>query len=176
MRDDMFSGWGIRTLSSREHRYNPIGYHDGTVWPHDNAIAAAGFRRYRCLEPLTRTMTGIVQAAGHFDHDRLPEVFAGFDRKSHPVPVHYPVACHPQAWAAGAVPFMLQSTLGLRPDAFERKLHIERPVLPAGVHHLSLERMRVGDAHVRAVFVRQGDGSVKVEDVKVDGRLDVAVE
>ena len=176
MQDDMFSGWGIRTLSAKERRYNPIGYHDGTVWPHDNAIAVAGFRRYGCVEEAMRVMGAIVDAATHFSHERLPEVFAGFSRDEFAVPVHYPVACHPQAWAAGAVPFMLESVLGLRPDAFNRRLHVSSPVLPAGVQTLSMERLRVGDATADITFVRDVHGRVTVSDVKTNGHLDVMTD
>jgi glycogen debranching enzyme len=176
MRGDMFSGWGIRTLSSRERRYNPIGYHDGTVWPHDNAIAAAGFRRYGCLDQVAHVLGTMVEAAVHFEHDRLPEVFAGFARQEFDIPVHYPVACHPQAWAAGAVPFMIESALGLRADAFNRRLHVSRPVLPAFVNELKLERLRVGDATVDITFRRDDRGQVGVYDVKTDGKLEVVTD
>jgi glycogen debranching enzyme len=176
MQDDMFSGWGIRTLSAHERRYNPIGYHDGTVWPHDNAIAVAGFRRYGCLDEIPRVMSGIVDAATHFDHDRLPEVFAGFGRQQFAVPVHYPVACHPQAWAAGALPFMIESALGLTPDAFNRRLHIAPAVLPDSVGTLTIDRLRIGDATAHIVFARNGQGRIAVEDVKVDGQLDVTAD
>jgi glycogen debranching enzyme len=176
IQDDMFTGWGIRTLSAHERRYNPIGYHNGTVWPHDNAIAVAGFRRYGCLDEATRVMSGLVDAATHFDHDRLPEVFAGFSRQQFAVPVHYPVACHPQAWAAGALPFMLESALGLTPDAFNHRLRIASPVLPDSVHTLSIEQLRVGEATARIVFARDGKGRVAVQDVNVDGHLDVTAD
>jgi glycogen debranching enzyme len=176
MQDDMFSGFGIRTLSSRERRFNPVGYHDGTVWPHDNAIAVAGFRRYDCVDPLVRVMTGILDAAAHFDHDRLPEVFSGFPRDEFGIPIPYPVACHPQAWAAGAVPFMIESALGLRADAFDRSLHISHPVLPDSVRALALERLRVGDATVDLAFKRNRRGEVVVERVDKSGQLDVTIE
>ncbi|HEX8989876.1 MAG TPA: glycogen debranching N-terminal domain-containing protein [Rhodocyclaceae bacterium] len=176
LRPDMFSGWGIRTLSTQERRYNPIGYHDGTVWPHDNAIAAAGFRRYGCIDHLGKVVDGIVDAAGHFAHERLPEVFAGFPREEFPVPVHYPVACHPQAWAAGAVPFMMESALGLRPHAFAHALRIVRPTLPGTVRQLTLARLRVGDAVVDVTFRRGKDGTVSVDDLKTTGHVDVTVE
>ncbi|TIO72646.1 MAG: amylo-alpha-1,6-glucosidase, partial [Mesorhizobium sp.] len=101
MQDDMFNGWGVRTLSSAERRYNPVGYHLGTVWPHDNALLAAGCRRYGEDGAALRIFTAIVEAAMHFRHHRLPEAMAGFQRNDFQVPVHYPVACHPQAWAAG---------------------------------------------------------------------------
>jgi glycogen debranching enzyme len=176
MQDDMFSGWGVRTLSTQERRYNPIGYHVGTVWPHDNAIAVAGFRRYGCLEETVKVMTAMIDAASGFDHDRLPEVFAGFSREDFPVPVHYPVACHPQAWAAGAVPYMIESALGLSPDAFNHRLHVSSPVLPDHVDTLTLERLRVGGATARIVFARERNGAIAVQDVHVDGHLDVTID
>src|SRR5262249_17894609 len=116
MADDMFNGWGIRTLSARENGYNPIGYHLGTEWPDDNALIAAGFRRYGYDDAAVRLFTGMVEAAMHFAHDRLPELFAGFARQDYDVPVRYPVACHPQAWAAGTVPYLLETSLGLMPE------------------------------------------------------------
>lgn len=105
MEEDMFNGWGIRTLSSKERRYNPVGYHLGTVWPHDNALIAGGFRQYGFNEAARRVCSGILDAARHFEHERLPELFAGFTRAEYGVPVRYPVACHPQAWAAASVPY-----------------------------------------------------------------------
>jgi glycogen debranching enzyme len=176
LQPDMYSGWGIRTLSSRERRFNPIGYHDGTVWPHDNAIAVAGFRRYGCLTGIAKVVKDIVDAASCFEHDRLPEVFGGFDRQEFSVPVRYPVACHPQAWAAGAVPFMIESALGLRPDAFNRRVHITHPVLPDSVNELKLERLRVGGATVDITFKRISQGDATVENVRTDGELDVVID
>jgi glycogen debranching enzyme len=173
MRDDMFSGWGIRTLSADERRYNPIGYHRGTVWPHDNALAAAGFARYGCGADAARITGGIVDAADCFDHSRLPEVFGGFSRSEFPVPVHYPVACHPQAWAAGAVPFMVTSLLGLEPDAFGGRLRIRHPQLPPSVGRIEVRRLRVGSASVSVTFARAADDGVVVDDVHVDGSLEV---
>ena len=127
MSESMFSGWGVRTLSAEERRFNPVGYHLGTVWPHDNSIILAGMRKYGCDEEACAVFSGIVDAAKHFEHFRLPEVFAGFSRKESAIPVRYPVACHPQAWAAGSVPFMIESLLGLVPKAFENRLQIVRP-------------------------------------------------
>jgi glycogen debranching enzyme len=176
MRDDMFSGWGIRTLSAEAIRYNPTGYHTGTVWPHDNAIIACGFRQYRRLDALRRTMTGILHAATHFDHDRLPEVFAGVSARDFAVPVHYPVACHPQAWAAGTIPFMLESALGLIPDAFNRTLRISSPILPTSITTLSIDRLRVGDASIRIEFARTSHGELAVRDAVVTGNLKVVIE
>jgi glycogen debranching enzyme len=176
MADDMFSGWGIRTLSSRERRYNPIGYHVGTVWPHDNALIAAGFRRYGFDAEALRIFEGILAAAMDFEHDRLPEVFAGFTRREYEEPVRYPVACHPQAWAAGAVPYLLQACLGLVPDAFGHRLSVVRPVLPRLVRELHVRRLRVGDASTDLHVERGSDGAVSVTVLRVDGRLDVVVD
>ncbi|HEX5473600.1 MAG TPA: glycogen debranching N-terminal domain-containing protein [Vicinamibacterales bacterium] len=172
----MFSGWGIRTLSSDERRFNPIGYHVGTVWPHDNAIIAAGLRHYGLDEAATMVCSGIVHAAGHFHHYRLPETFCGFDCGEYGRPVPYPVACHPQAWAAGAVPFMIERLLGLVPRAFEQRLRIVRPQLPPFVDRLELHRLRVGRASLDLRFVRMGDGRVGVEVLRQRGTLHVEVD
>ncbi|MGH9511834.1 MAG: amylo-alpha-1,6-glucosidase [Terriglobales bacterium] len=171
----MFGGWGIRTLSGDERRFNPVGYHLGTVWPHDNAIIVGGMRSYGCDEEACSILSGIVQLAQHFDHYRLPEVFAGFSRKEFQIPVRYPVACHPQAWAAGSVPFMLESLLGLVPRAFESRLEILRPTLPKFIQQLELQRLRVGKASVDLKFVHGKDGMVSTHVLKVRGKLDVDV-
>ncbi len=173
--DDMFAGWGIRTLASSERDYNPIGYHLGTVWPHDNSIIAAGFRRYGYHREADRIFRAILEAALDFPVYRLPEVFAGFERSRFDRPVRYPVACHPQAWAAGSVPFLLTTTLGLEPDAFERRLRVVDPALPAFVGHLEVRGMRVADASVDLVFDRDGDRTAVSVD-RVDGDLRVETE
>lgn len=176
MADDMFSGWGVRTLSTKERRYNPIGYHLGTVWPHDNALIAAGFCRYGYRDAACRVLTGMIEAATHFAHHRLPEVFAGFSKQEYGVPVHYPVACHPQAWAAGSIPFLVATCLGLRPDAFMHRLYVSQPVLPALLHHVTVRRLQVGDARVDLQFTRTNRGNVEVKVLKVDGQLTVDVD
>ena len=173
--DDLFSGWGVRTLSSRERRYNPIGYHLGTVWPHDNAIIAAGFRRYGFDTAFQRIFAGITAAATHFDGYRLPELFSGFERAEYGIPVRYPVACHPQAWAAGSVPFLVTLALGLVPEAFDRRLRIVRPILPDYTDRIDVRRLKVGTALVDLRFERTADG-VAVQTLNVDGQLEVVVE
>ena len=176
MAPDMFNGWGIRTLSEQERRYNPIGYHLGTVWPHDNSLIASGFRRYGFDKEACEIFTAIAEAAMYFEHYRLPEVFAGFCREDYGVPVHYPVACHPQAWAAGAIPYLVETLLGLVPEAFDERLRIVRPVLPGFVDRLELRRLRVGRGRVDLHFERTSQGSVSVEVLQVTGSLDVVVE
>jgi glycogen debranching enzyme len=174
--EDVHSGWGIRTLSAREKRYNPIGYHLGTVWPHDNSLILAGLRAYQFDEAAARVFSGILQAATHFHTYRLPEVFAGFRQEGLTVPVHYPVACHPQAWAAGSVPLMVESLLGLTPEAFDGRLRIVRPVLPEGVSELEVRRLRVGDARVHLRFRRGAGGKAEVDVLQKEGDLEVTME
>ncbi len=173
---DMFNGWGIRTLSPQEQRYNPIGYHLGTVWPHDNALIASNFRRYGLDKEACKIFTAIAEAAMYFEHYRLPEVFAGFCREDYGVPVRYPVACHPQAWAAGTIPYLVETLLGLVPEAFDKRLRIVRPVLPGFVDRLELRQLRVGRARADLSFRRTSQGSVSVEVLHVTGSLDVVVE
>jgi glycogen debranching enzyme len=174
--EPMFSGWGIRTLSKNERRYNPVAYHRGTVWPHDNALIAAGFRRCGFDDAACQVFEGIVAASMHFPMRRLPELFAGFRRADYGVPVRYPVACHPQAWAAASVPFMLERLLGLSPDAFARRLRVVRPTLPASVGSLELRGLRVGSATVDLAFQRQNDGRAAVRVLRSEGQLDVDVD
>jgi len=175
MKEDVFSGWGIRTLAVSESRYNPIGYHLGTVWPHDNSIIAAGFRRYGFDDYVRRLFESIAHAALTFDNYRLPELFAGFSRARFGLPVHYPVACHPQAWAAGSIPYLLQTLLGISAEAFERRLHVVRPMIPDVAHHVTVRGIRVGDASTDLRFQRTAHG-VAVDVLNVQGELSVLVE
>lgn len=174
MAPNMFGGWGVRTLSNDERRANPVGYHLGTVWPHDNSIIAAGLRRYGFDQEALQVFDGILHAARNFPHYRLPEVFAGFSRNEISVPVRYPVACHPQAWAAGSVPFFLTTLLGLAPDGFNQRLELVNPVLPKEVNELEFRRVKVGKGAVSLKFRRDGDG-VDVEITQRDGDVSVAL-
>ncbi|HYM83125.1 MAG TPA: amylo-alpha-1,6-glucosidase, partial [Candidatus Dormibacteraeota bacterium] len=175
MRDDMYGGWGIRTLSADAVAFNPIGYHLGTVWPHDNGIVAEGFRRYGLDRPAERVFTALLETAAGFPHFRLPECFAGYARRDFGVPVRYPVACHPQAWAAGSIPHLLTSTLGLEPDALAGRLRVVRPALPDFVDSLELKGVTVGSGSADLRF-RDTDQGVEVEVVRADGGLDVRIE
>lgn len=174
MSADMFSGWGVRTLATTEVRYNPVGYHVGSVWPHDNSIIAAGLRRYGFDEPALRIFTGLVEAAMHLDHT-LPELFSGFSREDYGAPVRYPVACHPQAWAAVAIPYLLENLLGLAPQGFEKRLRIVRPVLPAFIKYVEIHRLRVGAASADLRFERTSHG-VAAEVLSIRGELEVVMD
>jgi glycogen debranching enzyme len=162
-RDDMFSGWGIRTLSARERRYNPMGYHIGSIWPHDNALCAVGLRRAGDLAGVLRVTGALVDASGAL-HASLPELFCGFPREPRRGPVPYPVACHPQAWAAGSVFLLLQAMLGLSLDGFAQRLSFQRPVLPRSVGWLRLDDLPVGRGSASLMLLPRGDGtSAKIE-------------
>lgn len=176
MAPDMFSGWGIRTLSTAERRYNPMSYQLGSVWPHDTALIAAGFRRYGFRAEAARLFERLVEAAVHFPDARLPELFTGFSREEFGVPVPYPVACRPQAWAAGAAPFLVQTLLGLEPRGSDRVLRIVRPILPEMLQWVELRRLQVAGAQVDLRFERSPRGLVAVDVLKVDGDLEVVLE
>ncbi|WP_437592265.1 amylo-alpha-1,6-glucosidase [Sorangium sp. So ce1000] len=176
MSESMYSGWGIRTLAADEKAYNPMSYHRGTVWPHDNALIVAGLRRYGLDREARCVFGGVLRAAMNFRMYRLPELFCGFPRTEHGAPVRYPVACHPQAWAAGAVPYMLASLLGLEPDGFERRLRVVRPVLPRLVRRATVRGLAVGDGRVDLEFRRTQGNAVAVDVLRVEGDVDVAVE
>jgi glycogen debranching enzyme len=165
----------VRTLSDKERGYNPIGYHLGTVWPHDNSIIAAGFRRYGFDDAACLLFQGMVRAAMHFEAYRLPELFAGFRREDYDVPVNYPLANKPQAWAAGAIPYMLESLLGLQPEAFDHQLRVVRPILPEILTRVELHRLRVGGDRVDLRFERSG-GGMAVQVLGRMGGLNVVVE
>jgi glycogen debranching enzyme len=173
-----YSGWGVRTLSCEERAFNPVGYHTGTVWPHDNALFAIGLRKYGLDQSFLRILEGLLDAASVLPDYRLPELFAGFSRSEYEDPVPYPVACSPQAWAAGALPAMLIAGLGITADGLQRTLRIRRPSLPRQVSRVSVEHLRIGDAYVDLLFERVAHRteSVALTDVKIDGQLDVVLE
>jgi glycogen debranching enzyme len=141
------TGWGLRTLSSASPRYNPMSYHNGTVWPHDTAICAAGMSRYGHRGSAAVVLEHLFRAASHFDM-RLPELFCGFTRAPGEPPIAYPVACMPQAWAAGSVFMVLQACLGLEIDGERGEITLTRPHLPQGVDRVALWGLQVGDARV----------------------------
>lgn len=151
-----FNGWGIRTLARGEPGYDPNDYQVGSVWPHDNSLIMAGLRRYGFDEAAIRVFTGIFEAAAGSPGHRLPEVLTGHARGRHAHPLNYPVACYPQAWSAGTIPYMISTALGLEGDATRHRLAICRPVLPDWLDDVSLHGLRVGEATVDLEFKRVG--------------------
>ncbi|MGH3992412.1 MAG: amylo-alpha-1,6-glucosidase, partial [Pseudonocardiaceae bacterium] len=175
MGERMFSGWGIRTLAEGHAGFNPLGYHTGSVWPHDTALIAAGLRRYGFDEDFGALFEGLLEAASRLAGHRMPELFGGFPRRAGEGPVPYPVACRPQAWAAGAIPHLLATGLGLRPDGLAGSLHVVRPWLPRWLGRVEIEGLRVGAARVDLRFERGGAG-VALTDARVDGELELVVD
>jgi glycogen debranching enzyme len=147
------TGWGVRTLAAGQPRFNPMAYHNGSVWPHDNALCARGLVRYGGKAAAVRLLQALFQAAVHFDM-RLPELFCGFPRRRGEPPTAYPVACLPQAWAAGSPFMMLEACLGVTIDAARREVLIEQPMLPDGIDWLEVGDLRVGEASVSITFRR----------------------
>jgi glycogen debranching enzyme len=155
MQEDMFSGWGWRTMSQRENVFNPLSYHRGSVWPHDNSLIAHGMALNEFREPALRILGSLFQAAMEFRDYRLPELFCGVVRRPFDKPVHYPVSCSPQAWASGAIFLILSSVLGIRPSAHRKELNIINPQLPDWLSHLHIRNFAIGNSRVSLDFTRQ---------------------
>jgi glycogen debranching enzyme len=176
MDDASFAGWGIRTVAAGEARYNPMSYHNGSVWPHDTAIVAAGVARYGCTDSATRLLAAAFDLSRVVDMHRLPELICGFHRRESEHPTLYPVACAPQAWASAAVFLLLEACIGLHVDAIGRRVLFTRGTLPEGIDWLLLSNLAVGDArvdlrlerhpHDLGVTVLRREGRVEIVAVK----------
>ena len=158
LRDDAFSGWGVRTLGANEKRYNPMSYHNGSVWPHDNAIAAMGLVRAGNPNGAFAILEGLLQAGLHLKTGSLPELFCGFVREPRLGPVPYPVACHPQAWSAASVFMVMRSILGIRVAGAERRVRLKSPALPVWLDWVRVEGLKVGGESLSLQFTRAGNG------------------
>jgi glycogen debranching enzyme len=167
-----FCGWGIRTIASEEARYNPMSYHNGSVWPHDNALIASGFARYGYRAETARIFEGLFAAATYIDLRRLPELFCGLSRQRAQGPTFYPVACSPQAWAAAAPLFLLQACLGLEFDPGNSQLSFSRPQLPAAFDEVVLRRLQVGSGSAD-IAIRRSDRQVVVDVIDRTGNIGV---
>ena len=152
-----FSGWGVRTIASTEARYNPMSYHNGSIWPHDNALIAAGFSRYGYKREAAQIFEGLFAAATYVDLMRLPELFCGFPRRRAQGPTFYPVACSPQAWSAAAPLSLIQSSLGIGFDVAGPEISLREPALPRFLDELRLYGLRIGEASIDIAFDRMGD-------------------
>ncbi|HEY2120636.1 MAG TPA: amylo-alpha-1,6-glucosidase [Candidatus Acidoferrum sp.] len=169
----MFSGWGVRTVASGESRYNPMSYHNGSIWPHDNALIALGLSLYGHQSKVLQIIYGLYEASLHVELNRLPELFCGFHKRGDSSgPTLYPVACSPQAWAAGSVFLLLRAALGISIRAPERTIRLSNPVLPSGLDELTIENLRVAGATVDLLIRRHPEG-VGVEVLRRDGDIEV---
>jgi len=157
---DMACGWGIRTVTSRSPRFNPMGYHQGSIWAHDNSFIIAGMRRYGYIKEAEEITSQIFEASMHFRYSRLPELFCGFarDKELSSLPVEYPVSCSPQAWAAGSTILLLQAMLGMQADAACGKLYLN-PKLPQWLKYLTVQNLRVGKGTMNMHFERQEEAT-----------------
>jgi glycogen debranching enzyme len=172
--EQMFSGWGVRTVAESELRFNPMSYHNGAVWPHDNSLLAAGAARYDDKAFALRILTAQFEAAKSFDLLRLPELFCGFRRRGRELPLLSPVACSPQAVAAGATFLLLQSVLGIAIDALDRQIVLAHPVMPEGFEEIRVKNLSVGEASVDFTVRRHG-GSVSASVERREGKLDLVI-
>ena len=170
---NMFSGWGIRTLSTEEVNYNPMSYHNGSIWPHDNAMIAYGFSRYGMQREIEKVLTGMFDTSMYVE-ERLPELFCGFERRKGQGPTAYPVACSPQAWAVGAVYLTLQSLLGLKIYAEERKICLYNPVLPSYLEEITITNLSIAEDITIAFQIRKGRAGVEAS--ILHGKSEVVIE
>ncbi|MDP2345166.1 MAG: glycogen debranching N-terminal domain-containing protein [Deltaproteobacteria bacterium] len=173
--DDSFSGWGVRTVARGESRYNPMSYHNGSVWPHDNAIIAAGLARYGHKHEVVRIFSALFDVTRHVDLQRLPELFCGFPRGGGTGPTLYPVACSPQAWASGASFMLLASCLGLSIDGNAQRVSLAWPKLPHLIRELHIDGLRVGPNGSVDLTVHRYAGSVGVDVRSRVGDVEVVI-
>lgn len=175
MSPEMHSGWGIRTLSDKVVAYNPMSYHNGSIWPHDNAIIAEGMRKLGRIYDAHKILLGLLEASQFEPDFRLPELFCGFERNGAYRPIDYPVSCSPQAWAAGAIFQLLNTCLNLQPDAINSTLRVIEPILPEWMESFNIQGMRVGTAVLGLRFMNR-DGASSCRVLNKSGKLRVVVE
>jgi glycogen debranching enzyme len=169
---ESFSGWGVRTVATSEARYNPMSYHNGSIWPHDNALIASGLSRYDLRDEALLLLNGLFEASIAMELHRLPELFCGFGRRAGERPTLYPVACSPQAWSAGAVFLLLQAALGLEVNAAQRLVRFTRPRLPSYLAELQIRNLRVAGVSLDLVLERR-DTNVGIAVVRRTGAVEI---
>ena len=169
----LFSGWGVRTLSASERRYNPMSYHNGSIWPHDNALIALGLARYGEKAAVARIFQALSDAATYMDLRRLPELFCGFARVRGRGPTLYPVACAPQAWASAAFYALIEASLGIEQDPWAGEIRFRNPVLPPFLDKIVVRELRAGDASVDVSIRRHRDGKLSLQTLKSQGDVQV---
>jgi glycogen debranching enzyme len=174
LRPQFFSGWGIRTIANTEARYNPMSYHNGSIWPHDNALIALGLARCGLNRSVERVFKGLFDAATYMEMRRLPELFCGFQRGRGRGPTHYPVACSPQAWAS-ATPFtLIEASLGLQFDPAANEIRLRNPRLPVFLDEVVLRNLQLKQSSVD-LKVRRHANDVSVEILERRGQVQVAI-
>ncbi|MBV8594400.1 MAG: amylo-alpha-1,6-glucosidase, partial [Caulobacteraceae bacterium] len=169
------SGWGLRTVAKGERRFNPMSYHNGSIWPHDTALAVMGMARYGEREGAAKVTRDLFDASKTYGM-RMPELLCGFPRRPDEPPIAYPVACMPQAWAAGSTFMLVQACLGFSIDAARREVRLRRPVLPAGVDELKVEGLEVAGGRADIHFQRMGAGVAAVPGPESDASISIVLE
>jgi glycogen debranching enzyme len=169
-----FSGWGVRTIASSEVRYNPMSYHNGSIWPHDNALIASGLARYGYMAEAMKILEGVFSASLSMDLYRMPELFCGFKRRHGLNPTLYPLACAPQSWAAGAVFMLLQACLGISIDARKSVLRFTFPMLPLFLEEIKIKHLQIGEGVVD-IFLKRYHQDVSVSVMRKEGPVEVVI-
>jgi glycogen debranching enzyme len=172
--EEFFNGWGVRTVAATETRFNPMSYHNGSVWPHDNALIATGMASYGFKEGALKILCGLFDASLFLELHRLPELLCGFPRRPGEGPTLYPVACSPQTWSSVALFLLLQACLGLRIEAPRARLSFSQPVLPPFLDHIEITHLRIGDAEVDLSLERHAT-DVGINILRREGRVEVVV-
>jgi glycogen debranching enzyme len=173
MSEDFFTGWGIRTVASGESRYNPLSYHNGSIWPHDNSIAANGMAKIGCRKMAGHVLLALLDLSAEVDLHRLPELFCGLHRRVNEGPTLYPVACSPQSWSAATPLFILEGCLGISVDPAHSRIVFDRPYLPEGIPQLHIRNLRCGEASVNLVLERRGDAVLVHPEHKTNEELEI---
>jgi len=172
MSEEFFSGWGVRTLAKKEARYNPMAYHNGSIWPHDNALIALGLAKYGHKEAVLKIFKGLFEASLYMEMHRLPELYCGFSRREGEGPTLYPVACDPQAWASGSAFMLLEASLGMEIDAPNGKLIFNNPQLPDFLENVVITNLKIGKATIDIEFNRyQKDVGINI--LKKSGAIEL---
>jgi glycogen debranching enzyme len=171
---EFFNGWGVRTVAATEIRFNPMAYHNGSVWPHDNALIAAGMASYGFKQGALKILCGLFDASLFLDLHRLPELMCGFSRRAGEGPMLYPVACSPQTWSSVALFLLLQSCLGLRIEAPRARLSFSQPVLPPFLEHIQIKNLRIGEAEVDLSLERH-EKDVGINILRREGHIEIVV-
>jgi glycogen debranching enzyme len=163
MSEELFSEWGVRTLATDAQRYNPMSYHNGSVWPHDVALIAEGLALVDRPKDSIKLMTGLFNASLFMEHQRLPELFCGFPKRVGEGPTSYPVACSPQAWSVASVLMMLKACLRIDIDAQSKKVRFKKPILPAYLDRIAIEEISIGESFISIEVIRyQNDVGINV--------------
>lgn len=172
--EEMFSGWGIRTISSDEKNYNPMSYHNGSIWPHDNALIAYGMHRYGNKLGVNRIFSAMMDISLYMENERIPELFCGFERRRAEGPTSYPVACSPQAWAVASVFMMIQACLGIEINANQNCIYFNEPSLPNFLNYLEIDDLKINSGSISFRAEKQ-EGSVAINVLQKTGNIDVIV-